>query len=287
MANLNEKKRTIDITRPFVEGGSYVEKRPVYSAEQRFGGERGEKGLAEMSGRALRLRESALEGYRSPELRALSDQMKRNIQARGAEQVRETRAQQGRYGVSGATGLRQVQDIRADVARQETEADQNLLLMQGEKQRQALEDFEKGVTGRQLGIQAEETLDRQLGLIQKGIDAKVYASQQSANAANAGGTCFITTACCELLGLPDDNNILNSFRKFRDEYLGGKENVSEYYIVAPKILHSMKQKDDLDYLYSIISMYLIPCYRLIKNEKYNETEILYRNMVNHLKDKYL
>ena len=100
-------------------------------------------------------------------------------------------------------------------------------------------------------------------------------------------SCFITTACCNLLGLPDDNNILNTFRKFRDEHLGGKKGVKDYYEKAPKILKAMSELNETDYLYLMISKYLIPCYRYIKDGDNYLAESLYIEMFNHLKERYL
>ena len=60
-----------------------------------------------------------------------------------------------------------------------------------------------------------------------------------------GGTCeknpcFLTTACADFAGLPDDCFELSSLRRFRDEALthmpGGMDDIALYYRVAPAIL---------------------------------------------------
>ena len=110
------------------------------------------------------------------------------------------------------------------------------------------------------------------------------AASTKEESSSGGGPCFITTACCELLGLTDDNPILNTFRKFRDEHLKGKVGVSEYYEIAPKILENMEDKNEL---YPILSEYLLPCYKLIKEEKHEEAYKLYSEMVTHMKATYI
>ena len=52
--------------------------------------------------------------------------------------------------------------------------------------------------------------------------------------------CFITTACVEARGLPDDCAELRTIRSFRDRYVAalpeGASVIAEYYDVAPRIL---------------------------------------------------
>ena len=52
--------------------------------------------------------------------------------------------------------------------------------------------------------------------------------------------CFITTACCETLGLDDDCFELRTLRRYRDEVLakrpGGSGEIAAYYQLAPLIL---------------------------------------------------
>ncbi|WP_417353601.1 hypothetical protein [Flavobacterium alkalisoli] len=126
----------------------------------------------------------------------------------------------------------------------------------------------------------------------KGYQAEMerYGAERTAQAqenASSGGMCFVTTACCELLGLPDDNNILNTFRKWRDEDLGGKDGVSEYYEFAPKILKVMEDKGETNYLYKVISNYLIPMMEMLNTGKKEEAYEAYKEMSLHLKQKYL
>ena len=58
--------------------------------------------------------------------------------------------------------------------------------------------------------------------------------------------CFLTTACCEVLGLPDDCFELRTLRRYRDESLaampGGNAAIAAYYLVAPSILDRLSRK---------------------------------------------
>ena len=284
---LSEKDRKFRVNRDFKDYGLYKTDEEAYSGTQKFGGAGGEESKIRGYDKAYGMREDDLEGYDSNRLNALSSQMKGNIKARGAQGLRDVASSQGRYGVSGATAGRQMSQVRGETNEQLNRADQNLLLMQGEKQDKALGEFEER-SGKDLAlIQASEREIEQTSLIKQAMAAKSFAATQAANAANGKGSCFITTACCELLGLPDDNNILNTFRKFRDEHLGGKEGVKDYYEKAPKILKSMSELNETDYLYLMISKYLIPCYRYIEDGDNHLAESLYIEMFNHLKERYL
>jgi hypothetical protein len=149
----------------------------------------------------------------------------------------------------------------------------------------------QGIQGRNLGkLGTDYMAQNKFGMQQYSDDMAGYGAERTAAAQSSGGgggMCFITTACCELLGLPDDNAMLNTFRKFRDEHLGGKEGVAEYYEKAPLVLEVMDKKNEIKYLYNILSDYLVPCHKLIKEEKHDEAYKLYCDMFNHLKEKYI
>ena len=104
-----------------------------------------------------------------------------------------------------------------------------------------------------------------------------------AGAAAAGdggnGCCFLTTACCEFMGLPDDCDELTTLRWFRDNYLikkaNGKELIALYYKVAPVIVdkikkHPLKNKI-LKSLYTIIKK----CVDDIKLGNLEEAQLCY------------
>ena len=65
---------------------------------------------------------------------------------------------------------------------------------------------------------------------------------------NDSGGCFLTSACTEARGLPDDCHELTVLRAFRDGYLRsqpeGEAEIAEYYAVAPKIVDAIRSKAD-------------------------------------------
>ncbi len=73
--------------------------------------------------------------------------------------------------------------------------------------------------------------------------------------------CFLTTACCEYKGLPDDCYELETMRKFRDNYIAkqsyGEKLIKDYYAEAPaiveKINNSENSEEILEKMYETIT----------------------------------
>lgn len=65
--------------------------------------------------------------------------------------------------------------------------------------------------------------------------------------------CFITTAVCQSLGLPDDCPELQALRWYRDEVLAqtesGRRDIDTYYRIAPRIVAQINQREDPAGLY--------------------------------------
>lgn len=63
-----------------------------------------------------------------------------------------------------------------------------------------------------------------------------------------GGGCFLTTAACDVMGLKDDCWVLESARKFRDEYMAKDEErareIVEYYEIAPEVAATISGRED-------------------------------------------
>lgn len=113
---------------------------------------------------------------------------------------------------------------------------------------------------------------------------------QQVNGSSSGG-CFLTTACTESRGLPDDCMELQTLRAFRDNYMkqlpGGAAEVQEYYEIAPKILAQIDTLPDkaviLDKIYTDL---VIPCIAEIQEGALSAAHERYRNYVQMLKDTY-
>jgi hypothetical protein len=74
--------------------------------------------------------------------------------------------------------------------------------------------------------------------------------------------CFLTTACCEVLGLADDCFELRSLRRFRDRRLasmpGGPAAIAAYYLVAPSILDRLPPEQRTPRLISLYVRFILP-----------------------------
>ena len=74
--------------------------------------------------------------------------------------------------------------------------------------------------------------------------------------------CFLTTACCEIVGLSDDCFELRTLRRYRDRVLttmpGGHAALAAYYLVAPSILERLPQEERARQLLSVYMRHVLP-----------------------------
>ena len=74
--------------------------------------------------------------------------------------------------------------------------------------------------------------------------------------------CFITSACCEALGLGGDCFELRALRRYRDGVLaktqGGMEEIAAYYALAPLILARLPRETREMRLRSLYARYILP-----------------------------
>lgn len=110
---------------------------------------------------------------------------------------------------------------------------------------------------------------------------------ERSSGAYSGGGCFLTTACCEYKGLPDDCHELQTLRKFRDEYLAlkgyGKEIIELYYEDAPDIVERINSRTDKGQIYAKIYGKIEEIAMLIEKKQFDEAVIAYMLMVYQLK----
>jgi len=78
---------------------------------------------------------------------------------------------------------------------------------------------------------------------------------------NPHGACFLTTACVDALGKPDDCHELQMWRRMRDEYLrtdpGGVAVIADYYRTAPAVIAAVVAGPDVDGAWSRIYAELV------------------------------
>lgn len=115
-------------------------------------------------------------------------------------------------------------------------------------------------------------------------DCPIYKGQDSTG-------CFLTSACVEAKGLPDDCHELTVLRSFRDGYLssipGGREEIAEYYFVAPRIVAAIKSRANaLAIFNSIYEELVYPCVEMIENGYNHEAYVRYMSYTKALQKKY-
>ena len=103
--------------------------------------------------------------------------------------------------------------------------------------------------------------------------------------------CFLTSACVEYMGLPDDCEELTALRSFRDGFLknqlDGVQLIEEYYEIAPAILQKIKESGNKANYFNYIFGVITKCVGLLDEQKNEEVLSEYKNMVLTLKNKLL
>ena len=116
-------------------------------------------------------------------------------------------------------------------------------------------------------------------------DCPIYKGEDSSG-------CFLTSACVEARGLPDDCHELTVLRQFRETYLraqpSGAEEIAEYYFVAPQIVSAIKKRADAHAIFGAIYEKLVaPCVAMIERGENEAAHQLYRQTVEELREMYL
>lgn len=110
-------------------------------------------------------------------------------------------------------------------------------------------------------------------------------------AGSGGGLCFITTACVEAAGLPDNCIELESMRYLRDEYLvkseEGRRMIVDYYEIAPWIVEKIKSAENSNEIYDEIFNEIREIVSLIKTSDLENATEHYKEMMLRLKKRYL
>lgn len=108
---------------------------------------------------------------------------------------------------------------------------------------------------------------------------------------NSGG-CYLTSACVEVRGLPDDCEALTVLRDFRDHWLkqqpGGAEEIAEYYATAPQIVTEINKRADAREIWNALyDALVVPCVQMIQAGAMEQARKLYREMSLSLKERYM
>lgn len=98
---------------------------------------------------------------------------------------------------------------------------------------------------------------------------------------SSDGGCYLTSACTQARGLPDDCEELTVLRTFRDTYVRalpeGEADIRRYYAVAPQIVNAIERKCDASEAFDRIYRELVqPCVQLIQDGKNEDAYQLYK-----------
>lgn len=108
----------------------------------------------------------------------------------------------------------------------------------------------------------------------------------------SGGCCYITTAVCGSLGLPDDCDELVALRRFRDSVLfkstSGTQDVLQYYSVAPAIVDAIDARSDASAIYAdLYKRYIGPAVAALDAGDHVLPHTLFRDMTAETRRAYL
>lgn len=103
--------------------------------------------------------------------------------------------------------------------------------------------------------------------------------------------CFITTIVCAMLNKPDDDKVMTTLRKFRNEVLQKNEKyydiLKDYDNIGPIIASSIiKDTDCITMANTVYNNILIPITNLIENKEYDKAVSMYQIMTLSLIDCY-
>jgi hypothetical protein len=102
--------------------------------------------------------------------------------------------------------------------------------------------------------------------------------------------CFITTACCQARGLPDDCQELTVLRAFRDGWMsrqeGGEEMIAGYYRLAPRIVAAIETRPDVAAVWDGVYASVRQAVELIQRGQYEGALHVYRTAVVRLRDEH-
>ena len=126
-----------------------------------------------------------------------------------------------------------------------------------------------------------------------GLRADKYFKQdkKGADTKKSNDGCYLTTACVESRGLPDDCGELETLRAFRDTYLAsqpnGKEEIAAYYRMAPGIVSAINALENRDAIWDQVYAELVePCVALIHNRQEDSDYRLYKEYSLMLQTRY-
>lgn len=117
-------------------------------------------------------------------------------------------------------------------------------------------------------------------------DCPIYISHYASS-----GPCFITTMACEILGLPDNHEVLNTLRAFRDNVLQKNKKYTEilkvYDAIGPMVADSIRNDENREQIaLDLYKSSLLPIVEEIKNNNHTRAIKHYLYMTLFLVSEY-
>ncbi len=116
-----------------------------------------------------------------------------------------------------------------------------------------------------------------------GIQAGVVNNQTAAQLAQTKSTslCFLTTAACEHMGMPDDCYVLTTLRAYRDGWLTANApgEIVLYYREAPGIVARLDARPDAGMVYTLMwHDFILPAVHCVERGQNRAAFAIYANM---------
>lgn len=104
--------------------------------------------------------------------------------------------------------------------------------------------------------------------------------------------CYVTTACVELQGKPDDCYELTLLRRFRDEFVavadGGPSEIAYYYRTAPQVVAAINAHPDRTTLFAgVFESMIRPTIQLIESGNLSDAREHYKTCMLGLTSRFL
>lgn len=122
-------------------------------------------------------------------------------------------------------------------------------------------------------------------------DAGYWNTLKQKDESSGSGGCFLTTACVEFAGLPDDCRELAVLRKFRDEHIqrrsDGKAILATYYATAPALVRAIKDSPDSAAVFASALETIRLAVRYIDDRRFEDAFDLYAATYTQLTERFL
>lgn len=115
---------------------------------------------------------------------------------------------------------------------------------------------------------------------------EVQDCKQFKERGSSSGGCFLTTACCDYKGLPDDCYELETMRKLRDDYISkqsyGEKLIKDYYAEAPEIVDRINSSANKDEILKKMYEKITNIVKMVDDGKKDEAIIHYMMLLHDL-----